>query len=278
MPSPPKNAASLKPNPSLPRQIPPLRILNPPTNLGLNPRATPLPIIPSISTSTSSSFRNNILLIIPTANASKTRLLTAHLNHNLPPSSTLHTLTLPATSNAGEQPYDSLGPIGARNRIANALTLFTSSPDHLSLLTKHQIGTVIIGAVENFIIRNYSSNSNGEEKKAVPAPVDFGYVALYNATSGKLETGISRGVRVPVEYLKEAESYGFEDEEDEDEDGDGDGERKKGKVTVGEALAANIEGLDKADWHKVLSVGKVSRYDLLKEALDGLEVPWSGTD
>ncbi|KAK4231144.1 hypothetical protein QBC38DRAFT_466954 [Podospora fimiseda] len=232
-------------NPFLPRQIPPLRIFPSPTLSNLFPNNSPLPSFPRLPSSSSPSERNNYLLIIPTANASKTTLLKSHLTNLLPPSSTLSTLTIPATSNAGEQPYDSLGPIGAYNRILNALNSYSSSP------SKHK-GTIIIASIENFI------QIDGEKG------IDYGFVVIYNGSTGHIRRGISRGVEVPKEYLKEARKYGFEDEE-----------KGKGKVTIGEVLEANLGGrVEKADWHRVLTEGGVSRYELLREALEGVGVPW----
>lgn len=168
-------------------------------------------------------------------------------------------LAIPASSEAGEQPYDDQGILGAYNRINNSLL---ELPDHLPTSGDGEVGTVIVGAVENFIHRSRDPVTNRE------TAVDYGAVMLYNATSGELKMGVSAGTTVPTEYWKEAETYGFEDE---------DGERKQGKVTVGEVLAAHFEGqLDKADWHKVLSVGKVSRYELLRDALEAVGVPWGG--
>ncbi|KAK4462989.1 hypothetical protein QBC42DRAFT_266822 [Cladorrhinum samala] len=211
-----------------------------------------------------SSTPRPILLIIPTSNASKTKLLTSHLTARLQSGAggELSVLTIPASSEAGEQPYDDQGILGAYNRINNALLQL---PDHLPPAGDGSAAvtpapTVIVGAVENFISRSG------------PAPaVDYGAVVLYNATSGQVKVGISRGVQVPTEYWREAETYGFEDGAQESEE-----EGKKGKVTVGEVLAAHFEGdqLDKADWHKVLSAGNVSRYELLSDALEEVGVPW----
>lgn len=50
-----------------------------------------------------------------------------------------------------------------------------------------------------------------------------------------------------------------------------DGDKRHGRKTAGEVLAANVEKLDRADWHKVV-VG-VSRYHILKEAMATLKNP-----
>jgi hypothetical protein len=73
---------------------------------------------------------------------------------------------------------------------------------------------------------------------------------------------VSEGVTAPVEYWKWAERYGFEDG----------AARLYGKKTVGKVLAEHIPGLKDDNWHKQLA--DVSRYDLLQETMDGMEVPW----
>ncbi|KAK4167226.1 hypothetical protein QBC43DRAFT_312372 [Cladorrhinum sp. PSN259] len=288
-------------NPSLPRQFRrPLRILDPLPTPFLDKQQLPLiPVSSSSSSSSSSSHSRNkknvVTLIVPTSNAAKTLLLESYLKSQLPLGSggyTLRTVRIPAASNAGEQPYDDMGVKGACNRVRNALGDFTGKgqDEGEGKGEREEVGTVIVGAVENFVLRNVSlSTKDGnagerddggrvcDEGEKVQA-ADYGVLMLYNATSGELRCGISKGVEVPLEYLREAEGYGFEEDDDaeEKEDEDGEGKRTikmKGKVTVGEVLAANIEGLDKADWHKVLSEGGVSRYELLKEGLEGLGFP-----
>jgi hypothetical protein len=119
----------------------------------------------------------------------------------------------------------------------------------------------LVGAVENVI-----SRSARREDGAV-VPVDYGVVVFCRVSlvdgTWEWRVGVSGGVTVPVEYWREAERYGFED---------GDERRQRGRVTVGEVLATNVPGLDKADWH--LPLAGRSRYDLLREAMERMEVPW----
>jgi hypothetical protein len=137
-----------------------------------------------------------------------------------------------------------------------------------------EIGSVLVGSVENYIARPGGAvwGHGGEEEGE--KPVDYGVVvfarvgvnhdvAAATATAGGWEwmVGVSRGVTVPREYWRRAEEYGFDD-----------AEKRHGKMTVGEVLAANVPGLDKADWHKVLA--EKSRYDLLKEAMGKVKIPW----
>ena len=218
---------------------------------------------------------NTVLLLIPTNNAFKTKLLTTHLS---PPTTSTTTipLTVPADSAVGEQPYDSAGPQGAFNRVVNAVRLLGTDPlgkDGRAAVRERGVGTVVVGAVENFIVRPGAGACGG----GYDVPVDYGVVVLcriplvYDGDSGvqgspgewEWKVGVSKGVRVPVDYWRAAEGgWGFEDEE-----------RRFGKKTVGEVLAENVEGLDKADWHRDLA--GVSRYDLLEEVMREMDgKPW----
>ncbi|KAH6853960.1 hypothetical protein B0I37DRAFT_19465 [Chaetomium sp. MPI-CAGE-AT-0009] len=213
---------------------------------------------------------NNVLLVIPTANASKTALLTNLLTTTRPPHvAALTARQIPADSGVGEQPYDAAGPQGAFNRVVAAVRALQADAAHRAALVEGRVGTVIVGAVENFIVRpGVEVGSSCEEEGEVP--VDYGVVVLCRISVGgegeevvpwEWRVGVSRGVTVPVEYWRAAEGFGFEDEA-----------RTHGKVTVGEVIAANVAGVDKADWFKPLT--GVSRYDLLGDAMKEMEVPW----
>jgi len=205
--------------------------------------------------------RNNVLLIIPTANSQKTRILLKAFSPP-PTGGKLHHLVVPADSGVGEQPYDDAGLQGAHNRIANALLqTLTSSPLKLdALLAEKKIGTVMAASIENYIQRQRQRPDGGVDVGARPA--DYGVVMVHNATTGETAAVVSAGVTVPREYLEYARSFGFEE-----------GDEMHGRVTVGYVLAANVPGLDLANWHAVV-VGR-SRYDLLEEAIEeGLRIPW----
>ncbi|EAQ93091.1 predicted protein [Chaetomium globosum CBS 148.51] len=238
------------------------------------PDATALcaPYIPSPSTLptlTTTTTRppnpNNVLLLIPTANASKTALLTAHLAATRPPHITSLThLQIPADSGVGEQPYDGAGPRGAFNRVVGAVHALQRQAERGTYgEVLSGVGTVVVGAVENFVRRERAAGEGG-----VLVPVDYGVVVFCRVSLAPGEerarwewrVGVSKGVMVPREYWRAAEGFGFEDDE-----------RMHGKVTVGEVLAANL-GVDKADWF--LSLMGVSRYDLLRDAMEEMEVPW----
>ncbi|KAH8719557.1 hypothetical protein GQ44DRAFT_712238 [Phaeosphaeriaceae sp. PMI808] len=196
----------------------------------------------------SSKYGDNIMVFIPTENKFKTetiqRMVRAHLGSEQKSRLVVHSRLIP--SEVGEQPYDENGLRGAYNRIRNTLRFLEQNEE---MLKADRIGTVLIGAIENFIQRSSDGGS----------AVDYGIVVMYNATTKKMVGTISRGVTVPQRFLEQAQTEGYEDEE-----------RKSGKVTVGEVLA-EIFGVDKGNWHEII-VG-VSRYTLLEEAIQSLEIP-----
>ncbi|OCL03249.1 hypothetical protein AOQ84DRAFT_155633 [Glonium stellatum] len=186
----------------------------------------------------------NILLFVPTANQFKRKAIQSKLEACLDPDRKSHLIIHQQNvdSDVGNQPYDENGIKGAYKRIHNALSWLE---ENVSMLEEKKIGTVVVGAIENYIQRSLDSK---------PA-VDFGVVVMYNATTRTVVGAISKGVTVPKEFLEEAEAEGFDDGN----------ERKSGKVTVGDVLERNF-GVDKADWQKL--VCGISRYTLLQEALD----------
>jgi len=192
-----------------------------------------------------------VLLVIPTANKQKTRILVEAFEKQKPPGTTIRQISIPAESDVGEQPYNERGAQGAHNRISNALhALADTTPEQQAMFEEEGIGTVIVASIENYI-----------QEAGVPRPVDYGMVIVHNATTGRTVAAVTHGVTVPQAYLKHARSLGFEGDDE-----------SCGKVTVGQVLAANVPTLDKADWHVVVA-GR-SRYDLLSDAIDALQIPW----
>jgi len=189
------------------------------------------------------------LLVVPTANASKTELLRSIVAKQTPADVTLHVITITFDSGVGEQPYNDAGVLGARNRIANALA-HLAEPENHEVLRAHNAGTVLVASIENFI-RLAGANR----------PTDHGVVMVHNATTGEMAATLSSGVTVPPEYVERARRFGCAP-----------GRPDHGNVSVGQVLAANVPGLDKADWHVVLA-GR-SRYEILREAAERLIVPW----
>ena len=189
-----------------------------------------------------------VLLVIPTANKSKGKLLGDGFQRQKPKGVVLHSISVPFDSGVGEQPYNEAGSIGAHTRISNA-SRHLKTPKYQEMLISKGIGTVLVASVENFI-----------QLDNVKRPADYGIVVIHNASTGDTTAGLSWGVTVPPAYVDRARRFGF------------DGNPNYGRVTVGQILAAHVPGLDKADFHSVL-VGR-SRYNLLNEVIDRLKIPW----
>jgi hypothetical protein len=189
-----------------------------------------------------------VLLVIPTANKSKGRLLREAFENQKPKDVVMHSIVVPFDSGVGEQPYNEAGVLGAHTRISNALR-HLDAPEHQETLVSKGIGTVIVASIESYI-----------QLDNVSRPTDYGVVVIHNATAGETAAGLSWGVTVPPAYVDRARRFGFE------------GNPNHGRVTVGQILAAHVPGLDKADWHRDLA-GR-SRYDLLSDAISRLTIPW----
>ncbi|RYP67119.1 hypothetical protein DL771_007444 [Monosporascus sp. 5C6A] len=210
------------------------------------PAPTPSLPLPTINSPVFRKHGDAILVVIPTANKQKSDLLTEAFNALKPSNVEIHYISAPSKSDVGEQPYDDAGVEGARNRITNALRELSEST-----LEEKKIGTVIAASIENYIQQPTEDETR---------PVDYGVVMVHNATTGRSVMALSKGATAPRGYFDYAQSLGHE------------GDKRYGRVTVGKLLAATVPGLEKADWHAV--VAGVSRYELLKEAIKGLEIPW----
>ncbi|RYP73510.1 hypothetical protein DL770_007760 [Monosporascus sp. CRB-9-2] len=189
-----------------------------------------------------------VLLIIPTANKQKEAILRGAFGDQAPNGADLHVITVPFDSGVGEQPYNEAGSLGAHNRITNALRALHAE-NYQEMLGLRGIGTVMVAAIESYIQTDH-----------VTRPTDYGIVMIRNATAEKTTACLSWGTTVDPAYVDRARRFGF------------DGDPNFGRVTVGQVLAAHVPGLDKADWQVVL--GGRSRYELLKEAIEQLEIPW----
>lgn len=208
----------------------------------------PEPVIPPFEPHEYPLNGRAVLLVVPTSNQSKRDLLLSAFRSRAPVGLELHVLTLPVSSEVGEQPYNKAGIIGAYNRINNALRALDSD-EHHELLRRNRIGTIMVASIENYI-----------EIERAERPTDFGVVVVHNATTRETRACVSKGTTVDPRFVESALSLGY-------------GEHPYyGKVTVGKILAGRFPGIDESNWHAVL-VGH-SRYDILKEAVDGLELPW----
>lgn len=206
------------------------------------------PILPQFPPYRYPSYGNTVLLVIPTANKSKRRLLEDAFMEQAPDNMVLRTVIVPIDSEVGEQPYNEAGIIGAYNRINNALIRLNTA-EYDKILREKNIGTVIVASIENYI-----------QVDDVDRPTDYGIVVVHNATTQQTVARSSRGVTVPHAFVDRARRFGFE------------GDPNQGRVTVGQILAAHIPGLDKADWQTELAGH--SRYALLKDAIKQLPIPW----
>jgi len=189
-----------------------------------------------------------VLLVIPTENKGKRRMLEEAFRERAPKNVVVHVITVPVASDVGEEPYNNAGAIGAHNRIRNALARLGTS-EYQNALTTKGIGTVIVVSIESYI-----------QTENIDHPTDYGIVVVHNATTCKTAARVSSGVTVPLAYVNRARRFGYE------------GDQNQGRVTVGQILAANVPGLDKGDWHAVLA--ERSRYDLLRDAIRHMQIPW----
>lgn len=194
------------------------------------------------------SHGNAVLLFIPTENESKMRLLQEAFRERAPNGVIVHIVMASIDSGVGEQPYNEAGIIGAHNRISNAL-LHLDATEYQETFKVKRIGTVMVASIENYI-----------QTDNIDRPTDYGVVVIHNATTQQTTACTSWGVTAPPAYVNRARRFGFE------------GDPNRGRVTVGQILAAHVPGLDKADWQAVLA-GR-SRYDLLKDAIRQVPIPW----
>jgi non-canonical (house-cleaning) NTP pyrophosphatase len=188
-----------------------------------------------------------ILLVIPTENEFKKKLLQDFLRKKAPVGTIVNTIIVPIDSDVGEQPYNEQGVMGAYNRINNAI-IRLKAPEYENVLKEKAMRIIFVASIES-----YFQTAN------IDRPTGYGIVVIHNVTSGQTVQGISCRVTVPPEFVDRARQFGRE------------GHVDNGKATVGQILAANVEGLDKKDWQKVLA-GK-SRYALLEEAIGQLSIP-----
>jgi non-canonical (house-cleaning) NTP pyrophosphatase len=211
----------------------------------------PPPIGPDIPRFESHRYAPNgkaVLLVILTSNKFKEGILCDAFRSKAPQGIDVHSITLPIDSGVGGQPYNDAGTLGACNRISNALQALHADA-HQDMLRRKGIGTVIVASIESYIQTDH-----------VVRPTDFAVIVIHNATTEQTRACVSQGTTVDPRYVEQARRFGF------------DGHPNFGRVTVGRVLAAHVPGLDEGDWQIVLC-GR-SRYELLKEAIDPLELPW----
>lgn len=189
-----------------------------------------------------------ILLVIPTENEFKKEILQEYFSERAPTGIRMHTITLAVDSGVGSQPYNGSGMTGAHTRLTNSLN-HLDAQKYQEMFKEKRIGTVIVASIEGYI-----------QTDNIDRPTDYGAVLVYNATTQQTTMCMSQGVTVPPAYVNRARRFGY------------DGDPNHGIITVGQILAANVMGLDKANWHSVLAGH--SRYDLLKAAIRQMPIPW----
>lgn len=202
----------------------------------------------SFSSPFNQAFGSNVLLLVPTENQFKTKVLENIIEQDLQ-GATLITRQLKVDTGI-EQPYDEKFEDCVIKRLKGAFAFLECNPDFLG---ENSIGRVEIGVIENYI-----RLSDGDS-----SAVDFGSIIIHNATIGKTRCSVSRGVTVQMEYVKEARERGFVDPEE-----------KGGICTVGNVLKNHFDQVARhkfggdydisKDWH--LAVSGESRYALLEEA------------
>jgi hypothetical protein len=195
----------------------------------------------------------NVLLLVPSANKDKRQLLQASLQETVGDSK----LTVqPYNIETGvEEPYNDAGVECIARRICGTVS-HAKTIEHT--LKDQHIGTIIIGAIENYI------RTSKENESAV----DFGLVVFYNVGTGALVQATTQGVPVQMRYLREALSGRLSEQS------------SAGSVTYGSILEKYFDTLAQElhgpafeiskDWHKVVC-GRSRYYLLMDTCRDLLE-------
>ncbi|KAK4196950.1 hypothetical protein QBC40DRAFT_257519 [Triangularia verruculosa] len=223
-----------------------------------------------------------VFVLVLTNNVEKHKIVEAYFKRHTPRNTKILLMQLGnASSGVGEQPYNGQGAYGAFNRVDHAMVTMILNKEVQAAVVYGAITTIIYVAIESFITRpGYSPPANGEQPRTVP--IDYGYILMYNPATKVAKTGVSWGLSVPLAYYNEAQKYGIRDPKGQEliaEFGKGktlsqEAQKDHGTVTVGEIMAANMEGVDKGNWHKSLTDGKVDRYTLIAGAMEKMEIPW----
>jgi hypothetical protein len=214
---------------------------------------------------------SRILLVVPSKNGFKVDTLRARLaaGYELDPKTDIEVLVVPHDSGVGNQPYGLKRALkGATNRNNNTVDVlgdaekFTAltggAPTTLAAFcAAKDIGDIRIGSIENIFV------DKGSDGQLLQKGYDVGATMFYDPCAGAAPTAFdanfSRRVLVDRRYIDRAKSEGLSQGKTENE------------VEVGKIIAGNVEGATNDDWHKIFC-GE-SRYDLLREACDGVRLP-----
>lgn len=216
---------------------------------------------------------DNVLVVVTSQNQHECDLLFSAVNAHKPNKACLVRIDNPGWSGVGDQAYEGAGAVGAHNRVFSALGTLFVMPMYVRFLKEKKIGTVIVGAVENFIVRPRAAAGVDPATKELVTncPVDWGFVAFCRVRLAadpafKWTTAVTQGAPVPLNHIFTAATAGFENEQ-----------KTFGKVSIGKVIGEkglkNEKGWDEADW-QVRLIGK-SWYDMLLDALAKVRIPWS---
>ncbi|HET6346262.1 MAG TPA: hypothetical protein VFH51_15115 [Myxococcota bacterium] len=214
---------------------------------------------------------SRMLLVVPSKNTFKVDTLNARLaaGYGLDPKTEIEVLVVPHESGVGNQPYGLERALkGATNRINNTVAVLGDGEQFTALTggahttfasfcAAKGIGDIRIGSIENIFV------DKGSDGQLLQKGYDVGATMLYDPcahpSATAFDANFSRRVLVDRRYIDRAKRAGLSQGKTENE------------VEVGQIIAGNVEGATSDDWHKVFC-GE-SRYDLLREACDGLRLP-----
>ncbi|KAH6649524.1 hypothetical protein F5144DRAFT_635132 [Chaetomium tenue] len=216
-------------------------------------------------------YADNILVVLTSQNKRECDLLFAPARARKPDGATLMRIDHQGWPGVGNQAYEGAGAIGAHNKVLTALGNLVMMPQHVKFLKDNKVGSIVIGAVEDFIVRAGGSGVDPATKKLVTnCPIDWGFVVfcrvrLASDPAFRWSTAVTQGAPVPMNHCGTAARAGFEDEK-----------KTFGKVSIGKVIGEtgleDEKGWDEADWQAGL-IGK-SWYTMLGDAANKVRIPW----
>ncbi|EAQ92093.1 predicted protein [Chaetomium globosum CBS 148.51] len=216
-------------------------------------------------------YGNNILVVLTSQNKRECDLLFNAARARKPNGATLIRIDHPGWSGVGNQAYEGAGAIGAHNKVLTALGNLLVMPQHVKFLKDNKIGSSVVGAVEDFIVRARGAGVDPATKELVTnCPVDWGFVVFCRVRLAadpafRWSTAVTQGAPVPMNHCITAGRAGYEDEK-----------KTFCKVTIGKVIGEtgpeNEKSWDEADWQAGL-IGK-SWYAMLGDALNKVRIPW----
>ena len=176
----------------------------------------------------------------------------AEWNIKLPKGADLEVEGIGTESGVDNELYDENATLGAYNRTLYALRHSNNNWSRCKKLPDTQVvGTLLVVCVEKYIRLSVSAEDD---------PVGYELVTIYNARTKEMASAVSRGVRIPEDYVNEALNLDYS-------------AKKQGNYTDEGVLTANVEGL--APEELGVSLTGISWDILLWDALDKLRVPYA---